>query len=504
MDQLDEKHQTEAAAAFLGDDETAFDIQAAIACNDMGAIYRMADRIAVMDLPQWLILRRDVVEHFKKAAGIKDLDRIIGEFRLRANKSRPNGVYEKQGDWQKKLNYSELGKLLPTVDNASILFENHSDWHGVLWYNELTGGYDVRAKPPEPCTSKVGAELDDSFDVHATRWLERQGVVTKIDVIRKVVDAVTHDNPYHPVREYLECLPEWDHTPRLTNWLPEYCGVASSDSEPNLYAMAIGEKFLISAVARIMQPGCKADHVLILEGEQGIGKSTAVKILGGKWFTDQVADFGSKDASMQIRGSWIIELPELAVLSRSDLERAKAFITATEERFRPPYGKRVVAIQRQCVFIGTTNSDSWLSDETGGRRFWPVKCGTFKLTELARDRDQLWAEALLRYCQGVKWHLDDRRLVVMAAKEQKDRYRDDVWQVPVESAAEQAPDGTSSVREILQRIGVDPAHQDQVNSNRVARCLRRAGYIRFKATKGYAIREWRYRKSYLLDGQEEE
>src|SRR5262249_11852322 len=149
--------------------------------------------------------------------------------------------------------------------------------------------------------------------------------------------------------------------------------------------MAVGEKFLISAIARVMRPGCKADHALVLEGPQGIGKSGVGRILAGdEWFTDQVADFGSKDASMQLRGIWMIELSELGSLPRADRERVKAFITQQSERFRLPYGHRLVNHPRQCVFIATTNSDTWLQDETGGRRFWPVACRAIDLASLAR------------------------------------------------------------------------------------------------------------------------
>jgi predicted P-loop ATPase len=167
-------------------------------------------------------------------------------------------------------------------------------------------------------------------------------------------------------------------TPRIGTWLIDYCGVESHEVSANAYVRAVGEKFLISAIARVMDPGCKVDHVLILEGPQGIGKSTLGRILAGDdWFSDQLADMGSKDASMQLRGVWIVELSELDALNRAEMARAKAFLSQQRERFRLPYGKRIIDAPRQCVFIGTTNSDTWMKDETGGRRFCP--CGAMRL-----------------------------------------------------------------------------------------------------------------------------
>jgi putative DNA primase/helicase len=332
--------------------------------------------------------------------------------------------------------------------------------------------------------------------------------MVKPDVVRRVVDAVARRNSYHPVRNYLESLPEWDGTPRIATWLIDYCGVKSSDVNPNVYSMAVGEKFLISAVARVMEPGCKADHLLVLEGDQGIGKSTVVRILAGDaWFTDQIADLGSKDASMQLRGMWIIELGELGALNRSELERQKAFISQQCERFRLPYGYRLVNHPRQCVFIGTTNSDTWLKDETGGRRFWPVKCGVIKLADLTRDRDQIWAEALLRYREGVHWWLEDEEVIQEAIEEQRGRYAADVWQEKVSVAAQEEAamqvshgdktdskgHGSVAIHDILQRIGIETPKQDQTATNRVARCLKAVGWERFKWGPRRA-REWRYRK----------
>ena len=159
------------------------------------------------------------------------------------------------------------------------------------------------------------------------------------------------------------------------------------------FVRAVGAKWMISAVARIFKPGCKADCALILEGLQGLGKSTAARVIADPWFSDEIAEFGSKDAAMQLSGVWVIELAELDSMNRAGVDVVKSFISRSNDRFRPPYGRRVTEVRRQCVFVGTVNGNDYLKDETGGRRFWPVQCESIDIDALRRNRTQLWAEA---------------------------------------------------------------------------------------------------------------
>ena len=248
---------------------------------------------------------------------------------------------------------------------------------------------------------------------------------------------------------------------------------------------------LIAAVARIMRPGCKNDHMPILEGAQDKGKSTAIDLMFSPWFSDDLADLGTKDSAMQVRVAWGIEVAELAAMTRNEIERTKSFITRKVDRFRPSYGRRVIEVPRQSVFWGSTNSDSYLKDETGGRRFWPLRCGKIDLKAIERDRDQLWAEAVALYDAGEPWWLTDAEVVRLAREEQSEREAEDAWQENISKFVEGKDD--VSVGEILgQALYMDAAKWTQPDQNRVARCLKRMKWERYRVSHG--DRPYRYRK----------
>jgi predicted P-loop ATPase len=392
--------------------------------------------------------------------------------------------------------------------------ENHPDWIDVLAYNEFTGGYRVRKTPPAPVITEAGKEIDDNFDTAGVRWLERHYVFLKPPAVHAVVNLVATRHSFHPVREYLDALAPWDGELRIGEWLKTYCGVIDSDEEPNKFAMAAGKKFLIAAVARILSPGAKEDHVLVLEGRQGIGKSTVVRILAGdEFYSDQLGEMGSKDASMQLRGIWIMELAELGQLLRAEPAQAKAFFSRQTERFRLPYGRRLAIMPRQCVFIGTINNDTWLGDETGNRRYWPVACNKIKLDDLRRDRDQLWAEALHLYRAGEPSYFTEKEqnLIAQAEEEQRARLLEDPWDDRIgeflrglcscaacTTSKAGAPPATTdtSVLDILPHIQPDVGKWTPRDMQRIGRRLTARGWQRYQKRIG-ETREWRYQKPQL-------
>jgi len=279
--------------------------------------------------------------------------------------------------------------------------------------------------------------------------------------------------------------------PRLNNWMTEYLGVASST-----YTAAVASLSLIGAVARVFQPGCKMDTITVLEGEQGIYKSSTIKILfGEEYFVDHMPDISTKDAMIQLSGIWCVEHAELDKISRADAARVKSFLSTAVDRYRSPYGRVATPVPRTCVNWGTMNDAGrgYLSDETGNRRIWPVKCADrqIDLKRLRAVRDQLWAEATRRYLQGERWWLTgmaERQQEVQVAK----RFDEDVWTVKVQQFI--GPLESISIAEVLRNgIGISDDKQTIPMQNRMARILRVLGLTRKQVRRG-PFREWRFMK----------
>lgn len=388
-----------------------------------------------------------------------------------------------ENHWEAYLIRKANGQPQSLLANALVVLRHHPEWKGVLAFNEFSNLITMAALPP--WRGPIESQWSDHHDRLATEWLQNNGIHVGVEITAQAVQTVASENAFHPVREYLNGL-KWDGSPRVDTWLSTYAGV-----EPSNYSSGVGRRWLISAVARVFQPGCKADSCLILEGSQGLGKSSLLRILGHPWFADEIADLGSKDAALQAHGVWIIELAELDSLTRADAAKIKAFMSRSSDRFRPPYGKRLIESPRQCVFGGSVNHNNYLRDETGARRFWPVACSRIDLAALKQDRDQLWAEALTLYQDRESWWLDSAALVTAAAAEQADRFEEDPWHEPIANWVEHRSD--VSIEQVLTScLEKKKADWSQSDKNRIARTLRVLGFERYRDRIGNQ-REWRYR-----------
>ena len=378
------------------------------------------------------------------------------------NTAEPNLVLNKHGnpEW--------------SPQNAFEILRTHEAWDGVLAYNEFTGLYMLLKPIPQtrtPKSSFTPRPIIASDYFHARRWFNLNGFprAPKNDCTDALL-AACHESVLSPVRHYLEDL-VWDGKPRLLSWLAKYCG-----AEDNDFNQKVGKLWMISAVARALRPGCKADCCLVLEGKQGAGKSTAFKVLAGDdWFHDGLADLHNKDASAGLLGKWIIELPELSAMKRSETEAVKAFLSRTTERYRPAYNPTEVVQPRRCVFAGTTNRQDYLSDDTGGRRFWPVAIKSVDIDCLKMDRDQLWAEAVHEFNAGTTWWLnaDDAE---MATEVVMQRTATDPWEAEVLSFVRNKHEVSS--RDIFKHLNIDLPQRSQVFEKRVLGIITRAGWTK--------------------------
>lgn len=382
--------------------------------------------------------------------------------------------------WEAQLTRKD-GRIAKTLRNVGIVLEHAPELVGAIAFDDFAQRMVATRKTP---AGDAGPWTDD-HDLQVTIWLQgsQWAIEAGDDLVSRAVRAVASRHRVHPLRDQLAAL-KWDGVPRVDTWTTTYLG--AEDSEVH---RAIGSTWMLGAIARAFEPGCKVDAALILEGNQGAGKSTVLRVLALGYFSDELADIGGKDAAMQLQGAWIHELAELDAVNRAEATRVKSFLTRSVDRFRPPWGRHVVEVPRQCVFAGSTNRDDWQRDETGGRRFLPVRVGAIDLEALRRDVEQLWAEALVRFRAGEKPYIADQRLIGLLREHTAERYQADAWEASVSTFAQVRE--SVSVAECLAHIGIDRGRWSQGDQNRVVKILTSLGYQRRQVRVGKA-REKRY------------
>lgn len=310
-------------------------------------------------------------------------------------------------DWMKELEYEKRSTVVKnTLRNLLLILNNDEKLKGIV-FNQLSDGMEIKGAVPWEHPGRFWRDADDA---QLISYIDLTYGTFSMRNYNIAVTKAADDRSYHPVREFLDALPEWDKVPRVDTLLIDYLG---ADDTP--YVRAVTRKTLCGAVCRVLSPGCKFDTMLVLNGPQGVGKSTLISRLAGDWFSDSLnlSDTKDKTAAEKLQGYWIMEIGELAGLKKAEVETLRSFLSRQNDIYRASFGRRATPHLRQCVFFGTTNAEKgYLRDTTGNRRFWPVKTpgGSRKHSwELSsEDIRQIWAEVLVYVKAGERLYLDGK------------------------------------------------------------------------------------------------
>lgn len=404
-------------------------------------------------------------------------------------------------DWRDLLKWApaKTKKALPypkkCLENVLTTLLHCPAWQGVVRHNiftdrmELAGALPTAENHENPDSS--GAWRDGPA-LWCISWFNSTlGFEPSNDMMERALAEVARGKPYHPVREYLQAL-KWDGVLRTDSMLHQMFGAENSPAN-----CAIGSKWLVSAVARVMSPGCQVDHMLVLEGPQGTRKSTALRTLvGDAWFRNSPLDLRDKDAMQALRGCWVYEFDELDSFRGRDATRVKSFITGRVDSYRPPYGRHPIDVPRQCAFAGSTNEERYLSDPTGNRRFWPVLCGAIDIPALLAARDQIWAEAFHRFQAGELWYVPEGELADELRRLQGERQELDPWvdqlRKWVDSLLEiRRQEGITTQQAMESGLDLKATSVGRKEETRVGHALKSMGWERRRELKN-GVRTYRY------------
>lgn len=387
---------------------------------------------------------------------------------------------ELEGDWRDRLICNEKGQLVRgSIRNAILFLQHHERFAGVFRLNDFQKDIYVTQCPPwtRPERFKVHRLEDNDITLCAAE-LEGYSAGIAMSNVVKAIATAAEANKFHPAREYFDGL-RWDGTERLNTWLSYYLG--AEDDEPE-YLSFIGKKWLTAAVKRIYEAGCKFDHVLVIEGRQGGGKSTALREMATfneeSYFTDniKISDISKDNTIMMLQGSLIVELAELAGFNKKDDEEIKGWITVREDRCRRPYDKVVSHFPRQFVLAATTNNYDYLKDPSGNRRYWPMKAGVMDIEAIKRDKLHLWAEAVHWYKQGLYIGPTEEEMQLAKAAQDK-RQAVDAWEDDVMRAVDKVYSHKGfKLRDVLFEMGLGIKDRDDRAARRVAAILRANNY----------------------------
>ena len=382
-----------------------------------------------------------------------------------------------EADWMSKYDrHPKTEAIYQNTSNVRVALDNDPALRGLVTYNRMRDEFVLnRAVPGTPGCGEYPRPFDDDDLPDIQAHLQHSCYLPNVGP-RPVTDAFrgwAKAHSFHPIKDYLEAL-VWDEKERLPSFLSVYHGAANG-----AYEQAVGTMFLISMVARIYQPGCQCDYTLVLEGKQGAGKSTFCRLLAGEQFSSSSlpTDLSIKDASHHIGGFWLMEFPELASMIRTEPAALKSFLTRRSEKFRPVYKTATVDRPRQCVFVGTTNNETYLRDVTGDRRYWPVKVDKLDRDALIRDRDQLLAEGVHRFKAGEHWWPEEGFEEVTIQPEQSARFEEDGWRDDVEDFVKFK--SITTIADVARGIGLSINEIGKTSvHNRLRVILSRIGWVK--------------------------
>lgn len=402
-------------------------------------------------------------------------------------------AYDREKEpWRGWLQWSKRDGLRPIEGNAMLVLEHHGLWNGLIAYDEFSNRI-LKLRAP-PFQAGEAGDWTDSDTSMLSQWLAiNEQLYVSDHVLDRAVRAIAKLNRYHQVRQWLESLPPWDEEARCEYWLSDVFGCPKDE-----YHAHVGTGLLVALVARSMDPGCKVDDMVVFEGPQGIGKSTAlIELVGLEWHADVIEAPGHKDFPISLQGKLLVEIGELQSFTKAEVRAVKQACSARVDRYRTPFARAAEDHPRQCVFVGTTNDDQYLTDPTGGRRFLPVRCTQVNLEYIRANKEQLFAEAVVMYRRGFEWW---GYPLEQARELQELRYVQDSWEPLFERFANipdphEMTDGVwrdelgYPVKCLLaaflaKAVGLEHARQDKSTQMRGAAILKRMGWRQVRLSAG--------------------
>lgn len=397
----------------------------------------------------------------------------VVKLRPRAKQAAEHQAPHVYGDWRDQLIVKHgtdgSARVLCRVHNLILVLANASEWKGRVRFNEFSGRIAID-----------GVDADDVTPVEIKAAIERKWIPEKIHTsdVLEALSVVARRSPIHPVRDYLRGL-TWDGVERINSFFEDHCGCPRDD-----YHMAVARSLFVSAVARIFKPGCKVDTMVILQSEQGMGKTRLWLALFGQWCAEVTASLSDKDFYAGLRGIWAADFSELDAFSRAEATQIKRILTAQSDSYRPHYGRTIQVFPRQCIFVGGTNRDDWNNDPTGARRFFPIHVqGPIDIDVVTAARDQLWAEAVAMFDRGETWwDIPD------AQQHQEDIYQGDPWEALLDAYLI-GRESTTVTAVLGECLDIAAGKQSRADQMRAVAILKRAGWARKRTAQG-----WLYQK----------